>query len=103
MSEGPQIRIDKWLWQARFVKTRTLAAALVSGGKLRINGQKITKPGRSIGPGTILTLSLGGGVRVLEVLECGERRGPAPEARLLYRDLDGTDVSSGPDREEQRA
>ncbi|WP_339109361.1 RNA-binding S4 domain-containing protein [Thioclava sp. GXIMD4216] len=101
MAGGPQIRIDKWLWQARFVKTRTLAVSLVSGGKLRINGQKITKPGRSIGPGDILTLSMQGGVKVLEVLACGERRGPAPEARLLYRDLDETGVSPDPDDVEQ--
>ncbi|TQS73234.1 RNA-binding S4 domain-containing protein [Rhodobacteraceae bacterium] len=88
-----RIRIDKWLWQARFVKTRVLAATMVQGGKLRINGQKILKPGRAIGPGDRLTLSLKSGARLIEVLECGNRRGPATEARLLYRDMSETPVS----------
>ena len=83
-----RIRIDKWLWHARLVKTRPLAAQLVQGGKLRINGQRIDKPGRAVGEGDVLTLAIGGRVRVLRILTCGERRGPAPEAQSLYLDLD---------------
>ena len=81
---GARIRLDKWLWHARLVKTRALAQALVAGGHLRLNGQWCDKPGRAIGPGDVLTLRLPGGVRVLRVLACGNRRGPAPEAEMLY-------------------
>jgi ribosome-associated heat shock protein Hsp15 len=80
-------RIDKWLWFARIVKTRSLAAALVSGGKVRVNRQKIAKPSHPVAPGDVLTIALRGHVRVLKLLDPGTRRGPAPEARLLYEDL----------------
>jgi ribosome-associated heat shock protein Hsp15 len=82
-----RIRIDKWIWQARLVKTRSLAAALVSAGRTRVNGQRIDKPGRLIGPGDVLTLPLGPQVRLLRVLAVGTRRGPAPEAASLYAEL----------------
>lgn len=84
MSDDGRIRIDKWLWQARFVKSRALAVDLVTAGRVRVNGQKTEKPGRAIGPGDVLTLALGGQVRVLRILACGTRRGPAPEAATLY-------------------
>ncbi|MBL4916300.1 RNA-binding S4 domain-containing protein [Tabrizicola sp. DMG-N-6] len=84
------MRLDKWLWQARFVKSRSLAAALVSGGHLRVNGQPVSKPAHAIGPGDVLTLPLPGRVRVIRVLDLGLRRGPAHEARALYADLDAT-------------
>ncbi|PFG64555.1 ribosome-associated heat shock protein Hsp15 [Thioclava sp. ES.031] len=89
MADAPErIRIDKWLWQARFCKTRGLAQELVQGGKARVNGQRIDKPGRAIGPGDVLTLRLGKGqdarICVLRVLDCGTRRGPAVEAQALY-------------------
>ncbi len=90
VAEG-RIRIDKWLWQARFCKTRTLAAALVEAGRVRVNGQRIDKPGRAVGPGDVLTLAgmgTGGPVRVVRIAACGTRRGPAPEAALLYQPLD---------------
>ncbi len=86
MAEGA-IRLDKWLWQARFAKTRALAQALVEGGKVRLNGAPCTKPGRALKPGDVLTLRGPGGVRVVELLAPGERRGPASEAATLYRDL----------------
>ncbi|PYF09202.1 heat shock protein Hsp15 [Rhodobacter viridis] len=84
MSDGDRIRIDKWLWQARFVKSRALAVDLVAAGRVRVNGQKTEKPGRAVGPGDVLTLVLGPEVRVLRILACGTRRGPAPEAATLY-------------------
>lgn len=87
MSEG-RIRIDKWLWHARLVKTRGLAADLVSAGHVRVNGARIDKPGRAVGPGDVLTVAVAGRVRLLRVLECGARRGPAVEAVTLFLDLD---------------
>ena len=83
----PQIRLDKWLWQARFFKTRTLAASVVSAGKLRLNGVHQSKPAKTVGPGDVLTFAQGEVIRVVKVLACGDRRGPAPEAHLLYEDL----------------
>jgi ribosome-associated heat shock protein Hsp15 len=80
-------RLDRWLWHARFVRTRTLSAALVSGGKVRVNGQRTVKPGHAVRPGDVLTVTLPGGVRVVRVLSCATRRGPAPEAQALYADL----------------
>lgn len=89
MSDPVQkLRIDKWLWHARFFKTRSLAAKIVSGGKLRVNGQPISKPACAISEADVLTFPQADNVRVIKVMALGERRGPAPEARLLYEDLD---------------
>jgi ribosome-associated heat shock protein Hsp15 len=90
-----KLRLDKWLWQARFVKTRALAVALVASGHLRVNGQRIDKPGRAVGPGDVLTLVAGGQVRLLRILACGTRRGPAPEAATLYLDLEAFGSGQG--------
>ncbi|MBU2963406.1 RNA-binding S4 domain-containing protein [Citreicella sp. C3M06] len=88
MSEAPsKLRLDKWLWQARFFKTRSLAAKVIGGG-LRVNGQSIAKPAFAVGPGDVLTFAQGRDVRVIRILALGERRGPAPEAQALYADLD---------------
>lgn len=95
MAEGARIRIDKWLWQARFCKTRSLAAALVAGGHLRLNGQPTAKPGHALGPGDVLTFPLAGRIRVVRVLACGSRRGPAPEAQALYDDLEPAPARTG--------
>jgi ribosome-associated heat shock protein Hsp15 len=80
------IRLDKWLWHARFFKSRTLAAGVVSAGKVRVDGQPVSKPGRTIGVGTVLTFPKEDAVRVVMILALGTRRGPAPEARELYED-----------------
>ncbi|ATI41331.1 RNA-binding protein S4 [Pacificitalea manganoxidans] len=88
MSAAGTIRIDKWLWHARFFKTRTLAARIVSGGKVRVNGTPVSKPARTVGPGDTLTFAQGDDIRVIRILAPGERRGPAPEAQALYEDLD---------------
>jgi ribosome-associated heat shock protein Hsp15 len=78
-------RLDRWLWRARFFRTRTLAARAVEGG-VRVNGQRTVKPGAAVRPGDVLTFVQAGRVRVVEVLDPGERRGPAVEARALYLD-----------------
>jgi len=83
----PGLRIDKWLWQARFFKTRSLAAKLVQSGKLRLNGDLISKPSRMVSEGDVLTFPKALDTRVVEVRALGTRRGPAPEAQGLYRDL----------------
>jgi ribosome-associated heat shock protein Hsp15 len=81
-----KIRLDKWLWYARFVKTRALAAKLCAEG-IRIDGVRVEKPGIGVKPGQVLTFTLGRHVRVIELVAVGIRRGPAEEARTLYRDL----------------
>lgn len=86
MSDAAQ-RIDQWMWFARLVKTRTLAARLVQEGAVRINRQKVLKPSHPVAPGDVLTLAVHGRVRVLRVEDIGARRGPAPEAQALYADL----------------
>ena len=83
----PTIRIDKWLWYARFFKTRGLATKLVSGGHVRVNSNKLSKPAHLVGAGDVLTLVQGETVRVVRVVLPGSRRGPAPEAQTLYDDL----------------
>ena len=85
--DGPdRQRLDKWLWFARVVKTRELAAGLVESGKVRLNGQKTLKPGHGVKAGDVLTIVLNARVRVLHVEALAERRGPAEAARLLYRE-----------------
>jgi ribosome-associated heat shock protein Hsp15 len=86
-SESDGLRLDKWLWQARFFKTRALAARLVGNGRVRINQAVVTKPHHRIRPGDVLTFPQGETVRVVRVLDLGSRRGPAREARALYEDL----------------
>ena len=89
MSDAPtKLRVDKWLWHARFFKTRSLAAKVVAGGKLRVNGQPISKPAYSVAAGDVLTFPQAQIVRVIRIVAMGERRGPAPEAQGLYDDLD---------------
>ncbi len=83
----PKLRLDKWLWHARFFKTRSIAAREVSAGHVRINGDKTDKPARTVGPGDVLTFPQARRVRVVRIEAIGERRGPAPEARTLYTDL----------------
>lgn len=79
-------RIDKWLWHARVVRTRTAAAALVDGGMVRVNGARINAASRAVRPGDVVTVALDR-VRVLSVSGFSGRRGSAPEAALLYQDL----------------
>jgi ribosome-associated heat shock protein Hsp15 len=84
---GDGLRLDKWLWHARFYKSRTLAAAACSSGRIRINGVPVAKSHRQLKPGDVLTFPHGTHIRIIRVLALGSRRGPASEARLLYQDL----------------
>ena len=77
-------RIDKWLFHARFYKTRVLAQEAASSGRVRLNGNRVEKPAQTLKPGDILTLGKAGQILALRVLALAERRGPAPQARLLY-------------------
>ena len=80
-------RIDRWLWHARIVRTRTAAASLTQAGHVRVNGTRIAAPGREIKCGDVLTVALDRRVRVLEVRGFAVRRGDAAAAALLYRDI----------------
>ncbi|WP_172296588.1 RNA-binding S4 domain-containing protein [Pseudoruegeria sp. HB172150] len=89
MPEAPRqtIRIDKWLWYARFFKTRGLAAKTVSAGHVRVNTGRVSKPAHTVGAGDTLTFPQAHRIRVVRILATGTRRGPAPEAQALYEDL----------------
>ena len=80
-------RLDRWLWFARIVKSRTLASRLVEGGKVRINRERVREASRPVRPGDVVTAAVHGQVRVLRIRDCGTRRGPASEAAGLYDDL----------------
>ena len=86
MGEARQ-RIDKWLFFARIVKSRSLAAKLTQSGRVRVNGDKIDQASRQIAAGDVLTITLERQVKVLKVVGAGQRRGPYEEARLLYEDM----------------
>ena len=96
---GPEretLRLDKWLWQARFFKTRALAAEMAESGHLRINGQPTRKPGAGVAVGDVLTFPQASRIRLVKIVALGLRRGPAPEAQMLYLDLDERDAASDP-------
>lgn len=86
VAEGRQ-RIDKWLFFARVIKSRALGAKLAQSGRVRVNGNKIDQASHAIKPGDVLTLTLDRRILVYRVIDCGERRGPAEEARRLYADI----------------
>lgn len=81
------LRLDRWLWYARFFKTRNLATRLIASGKLRLNGEVMSKPHRTAVVGQIMTFMQQNDVRVIEIVALGQRRGPATEAAELYNDL----------------
>ena len=80
-------RLDKWLWFARVVKTRSLAAKLVSAGHVRVNARRIEDPAKSVKSGDVVTVALDRQVRVLRILAGGDHRGPFSEAQRLFEDL----------------
>ena len=82
------MRLDKWLWQARFFKSRTLASRHVEEKRCRIDGRAVDKPHAVVAPGNVLTFALGPKVRVVRILALGTRRGPAAEARALYEEIE---------------
>ena len=77
-------RLDKWLFCARLCRTREAAQAAIEGGKVRLNGARVEKPGHALRPGDVLTLALGREVRVVTVLVLAERRGAPAQAQALY-------------------
>lgn len=87
------IRLDKWLFFCRFFKSRSLAANVVESGGVHLNGHAATKPAHGVKPGDRVSFPAGPYIRTVEVLALGTRRGPAPEAQGLYRDL-GTERAS---------
>lgn len=87
LAGGGSQRLDKWLWFARVVKSRTLAATLITAGKIRVNRVRAEKPSQLVKAGDVVTSSIKRTVRVLRVRAPGERRGPATEAALLFDDL----------------
>jgi ribosome-associated heat shock protein Hsp15 len=80
-------RIDKWLWHARVVRTRTSAAGLVDAGHVRLNGERVTATSRAVKAGDVVTVALDRTVRVMKVTGFAERRGDADAARLLFEDM----------------
>ncbi len=80
-------RIDRWLWHARLVRTRTAAAELAESGRVRLNGDRVTASSRAVKLGDVLTMALSGAVKILKVQGLSERRGGAPDAAALYEDL----------------
>lgn len=83
--ESPQVRIDKWLWAARFFKTRALAREAVAGGKVQCNGYRV-KPGRALRVGDQLKVNRGEELFEITVAEVSGRRGSAPQAQQMYRE-----------------
>lgn len=90
-----KLRLDKWLWHARFFKTRSLAATRVAAGDVRVNGDRTEKRSQMVGAQDVLTFAQGDNVRVIRVEAIGQRRGPAPEAQALYTDLSPPAPRSG--------
>ena len=86
-----QIRLDKWLWHARFFKSRSIASTVCKARKVRIDGTVAEKASATVRPGQVLTFPQGAYIRVVKILAPGVRRGPAPEAQSLYEDLSPVD------------
>ena len=82
-----KIRLDTWLWYARFYKSRSLSSKAILNGKLRINSNKITKPATKVKTNDVLTLNYINEIRIIQIQSLGSRRGPASEAQSLYIDL----------------
>jgi ribosome-associated heat shock protein Hsp15 len=80
------LRVDKWLWAARFFKSRTLASAACEGGKVDVNEQA-AKPSRTVRPGDLLRITLPRAKKIVRVVALSDRRGPGAQAKLLYDDL----------------
>lgn len=83
MKPGRQ-RLDKWLWFARFARTRSLAARLVEDGYVRVNGRRAAAAATALAVGDVVTVAAAHTTAIVRVLDLGERRGGAPEAQTLY-------------------
>jgi ribosome-associated heat shock protein Hsp15 len=85
---APSLRIDKWLWHARFCKTRAIAQARAESGLIRLNGHRVEKSSAAVHVGDTLTIPTAKEAMVVKVLALGTRRGPPAEARALYEPLE---------------
>ena len=85
--EAEKLRLDRWLFFSRLVKSRSLAAKFIEAGQVRVNGEKTHQAKRGVGPGDVLTIALPAGVKIIKLVACGKRRGPASEAQMLYEDM----------------
>ena len=97
--EQDQQRLDKWLWCARFFKSRALATKLVSVGRVRLSGKVIVKSSQLVRQGDVLTFPQGAFIRVVKVLFLAARRGASPEAKLLFEDLSPIEKQQADKRE----
>jgi ribosome-associated heat shock protein Hsp15 len=88
-SDNIRVRLDKWLWAARFYKTRALAHEAIEGGRARLEGERV-KPSREVRVGDVLTLHINDLEWVVSVRKLSERRGPASEARELYAETEAS-------------
>jgi ribosome-associated heat shock protein Hsp15 len=79
-------RLDKWLWYARFARTRSMAARLVTDGFVRVNGLRCENAAKALAVGDVITVAAPHATAVIRVLDLGERRGSAPQARELYEE-----------------
>ena len=86
-----KVRIDKWLWWARFFKTRSLSTKIITKGAVRVNSRRIAKPSIEIKVNDVLTFTSGKSVRVIKVLSLGERRVNYEEARKMYENIEDPD------------
>ena len=89
-----KIRLDTWLWYARFYKSRSLSSKAILSGKLRLNSNKIIKPASKVKINDVLTINHINMVRIIQVQSLGSRRGPASEAQKLYNDLAGDKIDA---------
>ncbi len=102
MAGQTRVRIDKWLWAARFFKTRSLAKAAIEGGKVRVDGQR-AKPSKEIEVGAELCVRQGWEEKILVVTGISDQRRGAPEAALLYRETETSRVRREQQAAERRA
>ncbi len=99
--ENPALRIDKWLWAARFFKTRGLATTAIDGGKVHVNGQRV-KPSRAIRPGDEIEITRDRDAMTVIVQDISDRRGPAPVAQTLYTETQASQTARAQAAEQRR-
>jgi ribosome-associated heat shock protein Hsp15 len=92
----PSLRLDRWLWFARFFKSRAIASRLCAARRVRLNGRVVAKANQQVRPGDVLTFPQARTIRVVRLVALGSRRGPAAEAQGLYEDLDPVDLEPAP-------
>lgn len=99
--ESARTRIDKWLWAARFFKTRSLASDAVDGGKVQLNDIRV-KPAKEIKPGDMLRIAIGPVTWTVVVRDISDKRGPAAEAQKLYEETEASRLAREAQREQSR-